>query len=83
VAVLAYSGRQGRPILTDSYIGVTAHYITKEFTLEEELVGFKRVSGSHSGSCGTNLGQIVFDILKSFNLVNKGMYSTLLYCLLN
>jgi hypothetical protein len=50
-----------------SYLGVTAHYISKDGKLEEDLVGFLRMRGSHTGQAMAK--RIFDDVLRWYNLV--------------
>lgn len=55
----------------NAYLAVTAHYIStsgSEWCLENELIGFKLLQGSHTG---INLARVVFDVCKDMGIIKK------------
>lgn len=55
----------------DAYFGITAHYVglvDGEWRLQEDLIGFKLMRGSHTGA---NLAAATLDVLKDFRIINK------------
>lgn len=55
----------------NAYLAVTAHYMStsgSDWCLENELVGFKLLHGSHSG---LNLARVVFDVCNDMGIVKK------------
>lgn len=55
-----------------SYIAITAYYITSDWNLRERLIGFERITGSHTGS---NMADIVINCLNKYDITNR------LYCI--
>lgn len=49
-------------------VAINCHWVDKRFQLQEALLGFKRVQGSHTGQ---NLASIVFETLEDFNVTKK------------
>lgn len=58
---------------SNDLIAVTCHWIDKDFQLREALLGFQQVLGSHEGS---NLGQILYDIINEYGIAEKIFCST-------
>lgn len=54
----------------DSYVGITAHYISvgDSWTLEQDLLGFKLLRGSHSGK---RLAKAVFNTCKEMGILKR------------
>lgn len=52
--------------------GITAHWIDPDFRLQQELLAFSSLEGSHTGLA---LAQIVYDILDDYSIKEK------LYCI--
>jgi hypothetical protein len=51
------------------HLGITAHFITKQWKLEQELIGFRRLTGSHSGK---NIAREIYKIFKEdYDLIVK------------
>jgi hypothetical protein len=57
------------------HLGITAHFIMKDWKQEQELVGFRRLSESHNGK---NIAREIYKILKEdYDLiVNVRKYSS-------
>lgn len=55
-----------------SILGVTAHWVSKDFELCEAIIGMKLIKGPHTGE---NLSEHLLETLKTYDLVNK------LFCL--
>ena len=53
---------------SNDHIAVTCHWVDKDFQLREALLGFQQVLGSHEGS---NLGQILYDIINEYGIAEK------------
>jgi len=51
-----------------SFLGITAHWISKEWKLKEILVDFHKLLGSHSGE---NLADAFVKSCKEFNIFSK------------
>ena len=49
-------------------VGITGHWIDANFTLQQELLGFVPLSGSHTGEY---MAEIVYDILEEFGIKEK------------
>lgn len=55
----------------DAYIAVKAHYIAvsaDSWKLEDDLIGFRLLKGSHSGK---RLAKVMFDICEDMKIVGK------------
>ncbi|KIJ35444.1 hypothetical protein M422DRAFT_262406 [Sphaerobolus stellatus SS14] len=52
----------------DSYLGITGHYVNKAWELEDDIIGFKELSGSHSGN---NLAEYVVECLIELGIEKK------------
>jgi hypothetical protein len=57
------------------YLGVTAHFISSDGALQEELVRFLPLIGSHSGK---HLADAMLGVLKMYNLLKKVSFGLLL-----
>lgn len=51
-----------------SFLGIIVHYITKDWQLVEELIGFENLKDCHSGR---NLAKVVNDLLHKFKLSGR------------
>src|SRR5437773_701992 len=49
-------------------VGITGHWINANFTLQQELLGFIPLSGSHTGAY---IAEIVYNILEEFRIKEK------------
>jgi len=50
------------------YLAITAHWIDDEWKLHDALMEFKHVEGHHYGDV---LGEMVYDVLKDYNICEK------------
>jgi hypothetical protein len=48
----------------DSYLAVTAHYITEDFSLNSVLIGFSLITGSHTSE---NLAENMKNMIANLN----------------
>jgi hypothetical protein len=51
-----------------AYLGIMAHWITADWELRSELLGFSELEGSHSGE---NIGHELHDLLQKFRTRDK------------
>lgn len=51
------------------YLGITCHWMDKNFDMQDCVIGFKRLKGSHAAE---NLCDVVVQTLREFNLL-KGI----------
>jgi len=51
-----------------AYLGVTAHYIDKNWEMRAELLTFDELGGSHTGE---NTGKVLYDILNATGIKDK------------
>jgi hypothetical protein len=51
-----------------AYLAVTAHWITADWVLRSEVLGFSELEGSHSGE---NIGQELNDLIKKFEISDR------------
>jgi hypothetical protein len=51
-----------------AYLGVTVHWITANWELRSELLGFSELPGSHSGE---NIGHELHNLLQKFGISDK------------
>ena len=51
-----------------SFLGITGHYINKVWELEDDIIGFKELNGSHSGN---NLAEYVVECLIELGIEKK------------
>jgi hypothetical protein len=50
------------------FLGITAHWINKNWELKSILLDFCHLEGSHSGE---NMSEVFFGVLKSFGILTK------------
>lgn len=50
------------------FLGITAHWITKDWKLEEILVDFHKLYGMHSGE---NLAEVFLESCNELNILSK------------
>jgi hypothetical protein len=51
-----------------AFLGITAHWITKNWELKEILVDFYKLTGSHSGE---NLAEVFVNCMDDLNILSK------------
>jgi hypothetical protein len=51
-----------------AFLGITAHWITKDWELKEILIDFYKLVGSHSGE---NLAEAFMNCINEFNILTK------------
>lgn len=51
-----------------SYIGVTIHYVDKEYKLQNHVLDFAAITGPHDGK---NIAKSIFEILQKFGISSK------------
>jgi len=51
-----------------AFLGITAHWISKDWKLKEVLIGFHKLSGSHSGE---NLADAFVSCCDELNILSK------------
>jgi hypothetical protein len=51
-----------------AYLGVTVHYIDKDWGLHAELLAFDELGGSHTGE---NTGRVLYEILNQTGIKDK------------
>lgn len=52
----------------DDFLGVTAHWIDKEWHQKELVIGFEPLHGTHTGE---NLAEALANVIERFNLGDK------------
>ena len=55
-----------------AYLGVTVHYITKDWELRSEVLSFAELEGRHSGE---NQAAHLYSVLKDYNVFDKVHFS--------
>jgi hypothetical protein len=53
------------------FLGITAHWISKDWELKSILLDFCHLEGSHSGE---NMSEVFFKVLKEFGILTKVSY---------
>lgn len=53
---------------TNHKIAITGHWIDNNFELQESLLSFREIKGSHEGS---NLARVIYGVLDSFNIAER------------
>lgn len=51
-----------------AFLGITAHWITKDWELKEILIDFHKLVGIHSGE---NLAEAFINCINEFNIITK------------
>jgi len=51
-----------------AFLGITAHWITKDWKLKEILIDFCKLTGSHSGE---NLAEVFINCMDDLNILSK------------
>jgi hypothetical protein len=60
-------------------LGITAHWISKEWELKSLLIDFVKLEGSHSGK---NIKEVFLKSLKNLSITNKVSYFKVFKCFL-
>jgi hypothetical protein len=58
-------------------LGITAHWISKEWELKSLLIDFVKLEGSHSGK---NIKEVFLKSLKNLSITNKVSYFKVFKC---
>ena len=59
-----------------SFLGITAHWVTKKWELKKTLIDFCKLVGSYTGE---NLAEAFVNCINEFNITTKVYYLLLLF----
>jgi hypothetical protein len=51
-----------------SFLGISAHWISKDWKLKNVILDFKKLDGPHSGE---NIANVFFNTIKEYNIATK------------
>jgi len=51
-----------------SFLGISAHWISKDWELKSVILNFKKLDGPHSGE---NIANVFFNTIKEYNIATK------------
>ena len=54
-----------------AFLGITAHWISKDWELKEILIDFCKLVGTHSGE---NLAEAFLNCVNEFNIITKVLF---------